>query len=77
MNLYPIRGVVKNGSIGQKQELISRIVMLREKHKFEVFEYWLSPYNYRTFYEKGGGENGEKNVVDYTVFGFPIVYFGM
>jgi hypothetical protein len=33
MNLCPIRGVDKNGSIAQKQELISRIVMLREKSR--------------------------------------------
>ena len=33
MNLCPIRGVEKNGSIVQKQELISRIVMLREKSR--------------------------------------------
>ena len=33
MNLCPIWGVDKNGSIAQKQELISRIVMLREKSR--------------------------------------------
>ena len=33
MNLCPIRGVEKNGSIVQKQEMISRIVMLREKSR--------------------------------------------
>ena len=33
MNLCPIRGVEKSGSIVQKQELISRIVMLREKSR--------------------------------------------
>jgi hypothetical protein len=33
MNLCPIRGVDKTGSIAQKQELISRIVMLREKSR--------------------------------------------
>ena len=31
MNLCPIRGVEKNGSIAQKQEVISHIVRLREK----------------------------------------------
>jgi len=33
MNLCPIRGVDKNGSIAQKQEVISRIVTLREKSR--------------------------------------------
>lgn len=33
MNLCPIRGVAKTGSIAQKQELISRIVMMREKSR--------------------------------------------
>jgi sensor histidine kinase regulating citrate/malate metabolism len=33
MNLCPIRGVDKTGSIAQKQELISRIVMMREKSR--------------------------------------------
>jgi len=33
MNLCPIRGVDKNGSIAQKQEMITRIVMLREKSR--------------------------------------------
>ena len=33
MNLCPIRGVDKNGSIAQKQEVISHIVRLREKSR--------------------------------------------
>ena len=33
MNLCPIRGVEKNGSIAQKQEVISAIVRLREKSR--------------------------------------------
>jgi len=33
MNLCPIRGVDKNGSIAQKQEVISHIVRLRKKSR--------------------------------------------